>query len=87
MKTSDIPHLRQGPMPESTHPSKSSTSSHASPHVSPKATAPSLGNAAESSDAAVQNLLAERESCRLNDDADGMKDVDGRLADLGYSAG
>jgi hypothetical protein len=68
---------------------RSTSSASPAPAAEPKAAvkvAP-LASAAESSDAAVQNLLAERESYRLNDDADGMKDVDEQLAGLGYSAG
>ncbi len=80
MKTTDVPFLRQEPMAEKSTPSTS-------PSTAPKAAASSLAPAAESSDAAVHQLLAEREAARLNDDGDAVKDVDKRLADLGYMAG
>ena len=67
---------------------KSTASTHSSPSAAPAKSPPeSLAPASESSDAAVQNLLAEREAARLNDDEDAVKGVDKRLADLGYSAG
>jgi hypothetical protein len=53
-----------------------------------KATAPSpLAMAGASSDAAVHALLAERETARLNEDADRLAAVDDQLAGLGYAAG
>ncbi len=55
--------------------------------ATPAKAASALASAAESSDAAVHNLLAEREVARLNDDQDALKDVDKRLAEAGYTAG
>jgi hypothetical protein len=46
-----------------------------------------LGSAAESSDPAVQQLLAERAIAVSNDDKDAIKAADGHLADLGVSVG
>jgi hypothetical protein len=47
---------------------------------------PKLGRAAESGDAAVHNLLAERSIHDSNGDTDRVADVDRRLAELGLSA-
>lgn len=43
--------------------------------------------AAESTDPVVQQLLAERETARLNRDEDRMKGLDRRLSDAGYTVG
>ena len=48
----------------------------------PKATAKSPKRAAESGDPAVHQLLAERETARLNGDKEGMKAVDKSLAEF-----
>lgn len=53
----------------------------------PKApAAPKLGRAAESGDAGVHNLLAERHVHLSNGDDAMVADVDRRLAELGYAA-
>jgi hypothetical protein len=43
-----------------------------------------LQPAAESSDPAVQQLLAERDIATQNGDEEAVKDIDKRLAELGY---
>ena len=48
--------------------------------------APALAKAAESGDAAVQQLLAVREIHLVNDDADKVAAVDQKLEALGYTA-
>lgn len=45
-----------------------------------------LSRAGESTDPAVQSLLAELQTARLNKDDDGAGKVLDRLAELGYSA-
>jgi hypothetical protein len=47
--------------------------------------APKLGRAAESGDAAVHNLLAERHVHEANGDTAAVADVDSRLAEFGYA--
>lgn len=44
-----------------------------------------LARASESGDAAVHQLLAERDVAARNDDKAALKAVDEKLADLGYS--
>lgn len=57
------------------------------PPEKPKAPEPpKLGRAAESGDAGVQNLLAERHVHLSNGDDEKVADVDRRLAELGYAA-
>jgi hypothetical protein len=67
-------------MPES----KSTASAASKTEEKPAAKAGPLARAAESADAGVQNLLAEFGIADLNDDDAARKDVDRRLADLGY---
>jgi hypothetical protein len=43
-----------------------------------------LQSAAASGDPAVHQLLAERQTAQMNEDADAVRDFDKRLADLGY---
>jgi hypothetical protein len=51
----------------------------------PKAAAAKpLQSAAASGDPAVHQLLAERQTAQMNEDADAVRDVDKRLADLGF---
>jgi hypothetical protein len=42
---------------------------------------------AESSDPAVHQLMAERETARINGDDQAIKDIDKRLGDAGYRVG
>jgi hypothetical protein len=62
----------------------SSTSSRAS--TTPVALPVGLAPAGESGDPAVHKLLADLETARSNNDADGMKIAQAALADLGFSA-
>ena len=59
MKSSDVPFLRQEPMPET----KSSTSTPSAPASKPEA---KLASAAESGDPVVHKLLAERQTAQMN---------------------
>lgn len=57
------------------------------PAEKPKAPEPpKLGRAAESGDAGVHNLLAERHTHVSNGDDEMVADVDRRLAEMGYQA-
>jgi len=80
VKSSDVPHLRQDPMPE-----PKSTTDKAEPK--PAAAKSALAPAGESSDPEVHRLLAELEGARLNGKDEQMQDIIRRIADLGFSAG
>jgi hypothetical protein len=67
-------------MPES----KATANTASKSEEKPAAKAGPLARAAESADAGVQNLLAEYGIAELNDDDAARRDVDRRLADLGY---
>jgi hypothetical protein len=75
------------PMPDDKKPKTIVAESGPELVVSTKAGAvlPKLGRAAESGDAGVQNLLAERHIHASNGDDDNVADVDRRLAELGYA--
>ncbi len=47
---------------------------------------PDAPRAAESSDPAVHQLLAQRQTAKSNNDKDAVDEVDRKLADLGYNA-
>jgi hypothetical protein len=51
-----------------------------------EAAKPKLAPAAESGDAAVHNLMAQRAGFAANDMAEAMAEVDRQLAELGYTA-
>ena len=77
MTTSNVPHLREQPVPEAKAKAKPD-------EVKSEPAKGRLAKASESSDAAVQNLLAEQEIHRMNGDDDKVADTVRRLADLGY---
>lgn len=45
---------------------------------------PTLARASESSDPAVHQLLAQRQTAHMNEDTDGLKRISAELAALGY---
>jgi hypothetical protein len=52
----------------------------------PANASPDAQRAAESSDPAVHQLLAQRQTAESNEDRDAVDEVDRKLADLGYRA-
>jgi hypothetical protein len=71
VKTSDVPFMREATVPE----------------VKKTEAAPASGKlarASESGDPAVHALLAQLETARSNDDADQVKAVTKKLAELGF---
>jgi hypothetical protein len=71
MKTSDVPFMREAPVPESKKPEAAPASGKLAP-------------ASESSDPAVHALLAQLQTAELNGDDDAAKAVTKKLADLGF---
>lgn len=57
----------------------------AKPGQKPESTTkPKLAPASESSDPAVHQLLAQRQTAHMNEDTDELRRVNRELADLGY---
>lgn len=54
------------------------------PRPAPAPVKAQLAPASESSDPAVHQLLAERQTALSNDDADAVRGINARLAELGY---
>lgn len=54
------------------------------PRPTPALAKAQLAPASESSDPAVHQLLAERQTAISNDDADAVRTINARLAELGY---
>jgi hypothetical protein len=68
-------------------PATSEVATRPEPKAAAKAVGPPpLATAGASSNPAVHALLAERETARLNEDADRLAAVDDQLAELGYAA-
>lgn len=65
---------------------KSEAKSEAKPAVKAPAPSRELTPAGESSNPAVQHLIAELETARANGADDDVQDIVGYLADLGFSA-
>ena len=76
--TTDVPHLKETAMAET----KSDTTTKAEPKAAPVGS--KLAPAAESSDPAVHQLLAEIQTAKLNDDKDAEKNAREDLRALGY---
>lgn len=74
MKSSDVPHLVR----------ESDKAKHATAEPVPVAVSVDLAPASESGDAAVQHLLALRETYAIVGDDAKLADVNARLANLGY---
>ena len=79
MLTSDIPNLRGTPMAEIKTDTKAEQKTERPAPVGSK-----LAPAAESSDPAVHQLLAEIQTAQMNDDKDAEKDAREELRQLGY---
>lgn len=85
MLTTDVPHLKGSLMADAT--SKTSTATDSKPTDKPAAGAApraSLAPAAESSDPAVHQLLAEIQTAQMNDDKDAEKAASDELRKFGY---
>ncbi len=80
MSTQSVPHLREPAVAEA---AKKSTEK---PVVQPAPPAPKLAPAAASGNAEVQILLAHRSIHASNGDAEKLADIDGQLAELGFTA-
>lgn len=95
MTTSSVPHLREHHVADAAKPKTEAPKTEA-PKAEPRRGA--LARAAESGDPAVQKLLAEREAHVMNSQPDpdlaaqreaagkAIKDIDDKLADLGFTA-
>lgn len=84
MSTSDVPFLRQEPMPDPTSPVERKAAGRAGA-VPPKGSDdPDRPLVGESSDPEVHKLLADRQNATLNGDTDMIRGIDARLAELGY---
>lgn len=66
---------------------KTDSKTEAKPAVKPEPARPALIPAGEATDPAVQHLLAELESHRINGDKDDAQALIAYLAELGYKAG
>lgn len=85
MTTSNVPQMKGTAVADAQKAADTKTSTDKPAEKPAEKKAPALARAGESSDAGVQQILAEREIHAQNGDDDAVAKADDRLADLGYT--